>query len=111
MLTGKRPFDGEDVSDTLAAILRGEPDWSALPARVPGSLRALIRRCLEKDRRKRVADISTALFVLDEAPSLAAPVGTASVAPLPRKPRWRPVAALTGVVLVVAAVATTLTWV
>ena len=80
MLTGKRPFDGEDVSDTLANVLKREPDWAALPAEVPPALRALLRRCLEKDRRERVADISTALFVLKEQASLAAPAGTASVA-------------------------------
>ncbi len=44
MLTGKRAFDGEDVSDTLAAVLRGEPDWAALPATVPASIRTLIQR-------------------------------------------------------------------
>ena len=50
MLTGKRAFEGEDVSDTLAAVLRGEPDWTALPADVPLAIRALMQRCLEKDR-------------------------------------------------------------
>ena len=48
MLTGTRPFDGEDVTDVMVAVLSKEPDWTALPARVPGSIRALIRRCLEK---------------------------------------------------------------
>ena len=61
MLTGRRPFDGEDVTDVMVAVLSKEPEWTALPARVPGSIRALIRRCLEKDRRKRVADIAAAL--------------------------------------------------
>jgi serine/threonine protein kinase len=75
MLTGTRPFDGEDVTDVMVAVLSKEPDWNALPARVPGSIRALIRRCLEKDRRKRVADIAAALFALDEPASLAPPAG------------------------------------
>jgi serine/threonine protein kinase len=70
MVTGTRPFDGEDVTDVMVAVLSKEPDWSALPARVPGSIRALIRRCLEKDRRKRVAGIAAALFALDETASL-----------------------------------------
>ena len=77
MLTGKRAFEGEDVSDTLAAVLRGEPDWAALPADVPAAMRTLIRRCLAKDRRQRIADIAVALFVLDDpasvAPATAAP--------------------------------------
>ena len=48
MLTGTRAFEGEDVGDTLAAVLRGEPDWAALPATVPAAVRTLIRRCLER---------------------------------------------------------------
>ena len=66
MLTGTRAFEGENVSDTLAAVLRGEPDWAALPATVPAAVRTLIRRCLEKDGRQRIADISVAQFVLDD---------------------------------------------
>ena len=105
MLSGKRPFDGEDVTDVMVAVLSKEPDWSALPASVPGSIRALIRRCLEKDRRKRVGDIAAALFALDEHASLG---GSATV--LRRRPLWRRVAALTGVVLVVAAVGGAAVW-
>ena len=48
MLTGTRAFAGEDVSDTLASILRSEPDWGALPAAVPRAIRRLLRRCLEQ---------------------------------------------------------------
>ena len=59
MLTGTRAFDGEDATEVIAAIVRGEPDWSALPADVPDHIRLLLRRCLEKDRGKRVSDIST----------------------------------------------------
>src|SRR3989454_8544839 len=62
MLTGTRAFEGEDVSDTLAAVLRGEPDWNALPQDVPPAIRTLVQRCLVKDRAQRIADISTALF-------------------------------------------------
>src|SRR5262245_52459496 len=60
MLTGTRAFDGDDATEVLAAVIRGEPDWSALPADVPGHIRLLLRRCLEKDHAKRVSDISTA---------------------------------------------------
>src|SRR4029450_6553626 len=62
MLTGRRAFDGEDVSDTLATVLKGEPDWNALPADVPESIRGLLHGCFEKGRKQRVGDISTALF-------------------------------------------------
>jgi Tol biopolymer transport system component len=66
MLTGKRPFDGEDVTDTVATVLKGEPDWSALPPEVPPQIRLLLKRCLEKDRRARVSDISIARFLTTE---------------------------------------------
>jgi serine/threonine protein kinase len=66
MLTGKRAFEGADVSDTLAAILMRDPAWSALPASVPAAIAALLRRCLERDRRTRVSDIAVALYELDE---------------------------------------------
>ena len=76
MFTGKRPFDGEDVTDTLAAVLRAEPDWHALPGDVPIAIRTLLRRCLEKDRRKRIADISTARFVIDTPDLLPTPTSS-----------------------------------
>ena len=75
MLTGKRAFEGEDVSDTLAFVLTKEPDWTTLPAGLASSVRALLRRCLERDVRKRVADASTLLFVLDEAATGPAEAG------------------------------------
>jgi serine/threonine-protein kinase len=71
MLSGKRAFEGDDVSDTLASVLRGEPDWSALPRQAHSALRILIRRCLHRDSRRRIADASTLRFVLDEIDSLA----------------------------------------
>ena len=58
MLTGRRAFEGEDVADTLATVLKGEPDWNALSDDVPEHIRLLLRRSLEKDRNRRVADIS-----------------------------------------------------
>jgi eukaryotic-like serine/threonine-protein kinase len=65
MVTGRRAFEGEDISDTLAAVLRGEPEWTAVPATVSAALVALLRGCLDKDRRRRVADLSTARFIID----------------------------------------------
>jgi serine/threonine protein kinase/Tol biopolymer transport system component len=66
MLSGKKAFEGEDVSDTLAAILRGEPDWSALPSDVPPGIVTLIKRCLEKDRRTRIPDLSVVRFLMTD---------------------------------------------
>ena len=88
MLTGRRPFDGEDVTDVLVAVLSRDPNWTALPAGVPASIRALLRRCLERDRRKRVADVAAALFTLDEHASLSAPAATV-VTPPSRRSLWR----------------------
>ena len=66
MLTAKRAFAGEDVTDTIAAIVRGEPDWNALPASTPLQIRLLLKRCLEKDRRARIGDIAVARFLMNE---------------------------------------------
>ncbi len=67
MLTGRRAFEGDEVSETVAAVLKGEPAWNALPDSVPPSIRTLLEGCLEKDYRQRVSDISTASFVLKRA--------------------------------------------
>ena len=84
MLTGKRAFPGDDTSEVFASILAREPDWRALPAAVPPAIRALTRRCLEKDRRKRIADIAAALFAFDEHQTLGG-----SVTVLASRPLWR----------------------
>jgi Tol biopolymer transport system component len=65
-LTAKRPFEGQTASDTIAKILEREPDWAALPSSVPVRLRGLLRRCLEKDARKRLRDIGDARIELEE---------------------------------------------
>jgi serine/threonine-protein kinase len=111
MLAGTRPFDGEDISDTLANVLKSEPDWSALPSQTPPPIRTLLQSCLTKDRRRRVADISTVLFVLDKAANLAPPDGMLSAAPLPRLPLWRRIVPLTAGALVAAAVTGAGVWV
>ena len=60
MLTGKRLFTGETVSDTLAAVLRQEIDWKVLPASTPPGLRRLLERCLDRDAKQRLRDIGEA---------------------------------------------------
>ncbi len=66
MLTGKMAFSGETVTDTLAAILKSEPDWSQLPSATPAHIRVLLRRCLQKDPRQRLRDIGDARVLLEE---------------------------------------------
>ena len=112
MLTGKRPFEGEDVGDTLAAVLRSEPDWTALPTAVPAAVRTVIGRCLEKDRKQRIGDMSAALFVLSE-PTILAGTATAShaaIATLPRPTFLRRVALPVGAALAAAVVAGGVVW-
>jgi len=86
-LTGRNPFAGRTASDVIASILEREPNWEALPARTPASIRRLLRHCLERDRRKRLRDIGDALLNLDEASSahaveVDAPQGVASSRPV-----------------------------
>jgi len=59
-LTGRRPFEGETISDTLAKVLERDPDWEQLPAETPPQVRALLRRCLQKDSSRRLRDIGDA---------------------------------------------------
>ena len=66
MLTGRRAFDGDDMSYTLANILKSDPDWSVLPAETPPALRRVLRRCLEKDPKRRTHDIADVRLDLDE---------------------------------------------
>jgi len=93
MLTGRRAFDGEDMSDTLASVLKSDPEWADLPAEVPPAVRTLIRRCLAKDRRQRVADISAAKFILSELGNVGASA-TTSALPVAAAPQshWRTLA-------------------
>lgn len=69
MLTGRRVFDGETVSHTIASVLKDSPDLSLLPADTPAPIRKLLRRCLEKDRKRRLADAADARFEIEEAMS------------------------------------------
>jgi len=65
MLTGKMAFKGDTVSDTLAAVIRGEPDWALIPANVPSEIQQLIRRCLNKDPRQRLQSIGEARIAIE----------------------------------------------
>jgi eukaryotic-like serine/threonine-protein kinase len=78
MLTGRRLFGAKGSAEVLAQIVEGEPDLSALPASTPASIRRLLGRCLEKDRRKRLPDIGVARIEIDDA--LAAPAAGDSIA-------------------------------
>ncbi|HEX2455773.1 MAG TPA: protein kinase [Vicinamibacterales bacterium] len=65
-LTGKKPFSGETVTDTVAAIIDKEPDWQALPPGTPDRIQSLIARCLRKEPAQRLRDIADARFQIEE---------------------------------------------
>jgi eukaryotic-like serine/threonine-protein kinase len=67
MLCGRAPFAGEGVTSILAKVIERDPDWTALPVATAPALRRLLRRCLEKDPRRRLADIADARLELEEA--------------------------------------------
>ena len=98
-LTGRRSFEGEDISDTLASVLKTEPDWAALPTDVSQAIRTLLRRCLAKDRRQRIADMSVVSFVIAESATLPMQSGVRPAdGPVPHTRRWRSAAAVAAVI-------------
>jgi serine/threonine-protein kinase len=97
MLTGRRAFEGEDLSETLANVLKSEPDWDALDVSVPSRLRVVLQRCLQKDPRQRLhdmADVKLAMAGAFETP--IAGVDGAASGTAPRRAVWR-VASIAGV--------------
>jgi len=105
MLTGQRLFEGATISDTLAAVLTREPDWSALPATTPAPVRKLLRRCLEKDRKRRLTDAGAARLEIDDA--LTAPVlldGAAASAPRGGQRRLMAALAIAAVAIIALAI-------
>jgi serine/threonine protein kinase/Tol biopolymer transport system component len=107
MLTGTRAFEGDDVSDTLASVLKSEPDWTKLPASVPPLARLAIERCLQKNRANRMADLSGALFALSDQ-ALAVATGTEAPSARRRLRLWIPlVAVIATAAVVIAAIWTT----
>jgi serine/threonine-protein kinase len=110
ILAGRRAFEGEGVSDTLAVVLRGEPDWAALPKDLPPSIDRIVRRSLEKDRRRRIGDVSTIRFLLDERSTMmAASPGADTRMHADTRPRAIVVAAV-GLALVAAALGGLAVW-
>jgi eukaryotic-like serine/threonine-protein kinase len=103
LLTGKRAFAGDDVADTLAMVLRGEPDWSALPEGTPALIHTTLRCCLEKDRTRRISDASTVRFAIDESATGPQDPVTVSRSASQRGTTWRRVVPAVATAVVVAA--------
>ena len=101
LLTGKAAFQGEDVTDILAAVVRAEPDWAALPAKIPSTIRTLLSRCLRKDRRQRISDAADVRIEIEDA--IAGPKDSGATQAAPAKGRLSQ-AVLLGLAVVVATV-------
>ena len=105
MLTGQRLFEGETISDTLAGVLRADPDWSKLPSDTPRRVRELLRRCLERNPKQRLRDIGEARILFEEViaagPDAPAP---AALAGAPK--RGLPLAPIAVAALLLGALAT-----
>jgi serine/threonine-protein kinase len=110
LLAGQRLFASDEVSDTLAFVLTKEPNWAALPPTTPASLRRLLRRCLEKDRARRLADIADARLDIEDAlQDLAGGSSAAIAAPNERsEPHWRRVVPWTVAAAALAGLAATI---
>ena len=84
MLTGTKPFPGDDASQTIARVIDREPDWDALPMRIPVGLGTVLRRCLEKDPKRRIRDIGDVGLALEgafETPAPPAPEAATTAQP------------------------------
>ena len=74
MLTGKRLYTGENASETLASVIKDDPDWNLLPTDTPVAIRRVLGRCLTRERKQRLRDVGDARIEIEEA--LAGPSGT-----------------------------------
>jgi len=108
-LAGGRPFEGETATDLIARILERDPQWNDLPAETPPTIQLLLRRCLAKDRNRRLRDIGDARVELEDA--IADPSSTSlrlagsALAEARRRPRRKGSALLVALGLLLAAAA------
>jgi serine/threonine-protein kinase len=105
MLTATRAFAGHAVTDTLAAIVRDEPDWSKLPPDTPTPIRRLLRRCLAKDRTERASDIGLARLEISDALAARRDDEVPDRSPRPARTRSRIAWSTAAVALALAAIA------
>ena len=88
MLTGRQAYGGTDISETLAFVLTRTPDWALLPAEAPASVRRLLRRCLERDRKERLQHIGDARVEIKDALSTPSTEVESAVLPAPHRLGW-----------------------
>jgi len=102
MLTGRRVFEDDEVSDTLAFVLTKDPDWRALPADTPPSIHRLLRRCLVKDRTGRLTDMGGARLDIDESRTEAISATRSKKTTTGRVPSTRLLAVAVGALVVLS---------
>jgi serine/threonine-protein kinase len=105
-LSGRKAFAGETVTDVLAAVVKSEPDWSALPENLSWKIRELLDRCLRKDPARRLHDIADARLDLEDAVTATEIPAASTQAP----PRWPWAVPFLGGVLIASAVAGLAAW-
>ncbi len=110
MLTGDRAFGGNTVTESLASVLKDEPDWSALPSGLPASIRRLLRRCLAKDPARRLRDVGDLLLELetdaaDDEDEAVAPAAASRTGATASKLPWAIAGVATLLALALAALA------
>jgi eukaryotic-like serine/threonine-protein kinase len=111
MLSGQRAFKGDDVSDTLASVLRQDVDWTSLPDMTPAALKRLVARCLDREPKRRLRDIGEARIVLDDPATLDTTAERSSAAPTPSaQPLWRRAVPIALTATVTAVIAATAAW-
>jgi len=110
MLTGRRAFDGETISDVLAKVIEREPDWNALPAGIPRWIKRLLVRCLEKDPKRRLRDIGDARIEISDSSSGEGILD--AVVPIPKTSAvWRSRILVAALVIAALTVGATSTWI
>ena len=109
MLSGRRAFDTEDVSETLAAVLMKEPDWTALPRTTPPAITTVLQRCLQKNPKQRIRDIGDASLALEGAFETTA-AQTTGAAAMPQPAAWRRAVVPVTAVIISAALTGAAVW-
>ena len=110
LLTGKRVFHGDTVPETLAAVLKREPDWRALPAGTPAKVRDLLRQCLQKDANRRLRSMSDVKVLLQEIRGKSDSAASTAVATGRRSRRLQLWSAAGTAAMAVVAAAAWLAW-
>jgi serine/threonine-protein kinase len=105
LLTGKKAFHGEDVTDILASVVKSEPDWSRLAEATPLTIKTLLHRCLRKDKRQRMSDATDVRIEIEEAIAAPKDSGVAQVAPASTSKLLLAIGAVAAILVALVAVA------